>query len=257
MKRRTPIPSRAKPVERRASFDALCGRRWPEGPDEGRSACPHPGPLPQAGEGAPSLDPFYPIVDSAEWVARLVGVGAKLVQLRVKDKDEATIARETRAALAVCAKTGATLVVNDYWRVAIAERAPWVHLGQSDLDGADIAAIRKAGVKLGVSTHDDAELERALALDPDYIALGPIYPTILKAMAFPPQGLPRLKEWKRKIGKLPLVGIGGITLERVAGVLEAGADSAAVVTDITRNADPEQRARDWMKATRKFAIQIP
>ena len=105
-------------------------------------------------------------------------------------------------------------------------------------------------VRFGVSTHDEAELFRALETGPDYIALGPIYPTILKAMAFPPQGLPRLKEWKSKIGKLPLVGIGGITLERVAGVLEAGADSAAVVTDITRNTDPEQRARDWVKATR-------
>ena len=250
MRRRTPIPSPAKPIERRASFDALCGRRWPECPDEGRPACPHPSPLPQAGEGAPSLDPFYPIVDSAEWVARLVGVGAKLVQLRVKDKDQATIARETRAALAVCAKTGATLVVNDYWRVAIAERAPWVHLGQSDLDGADIAAIRKAGVKVGVSTHDDAELERALALEPDYVALGPIYPTILKAMAFAPQGLERIGEWKRRVGAIPLVAIGGLNPERAKLCLAAGADIVSVVTDITLNADPHARVKEWIAATR-------
>ena len=76
------------------------------------------------------LDPFYPIVDSAAWVARLTDVGARLIQLRVKDKDEASVARETRDALATCAKTGAALVVNDYWRVAIDEGAPWVHLGQ-------------------------------------------------------------------------------------------------------------------------------
>ena len=112
-----------------------------------------------ARRGAYRLDPFYPIVDSAAWVARLIGVGARLIQLRVKDRDEAAVARETREALAVCAKAGATLVVNDYWRVAIDEGAPWVHLGQGDLDGADVDAIRKAGVKLGVSTHDDAELD--------------------------------------------------------------------------------------------------
>jgi thiamine-phosphate pyrophosphorylase len=196
------------------------------------------------------LDPFYPIVDSAEWVARLVGVGARLVQLRVKDKDEATVARETRTALAVSAEAGATLVVNDYWRIAIDQRAPWVHLGQGDLDGADIAAVRRAGSRLGVSTHDEAELARALKLDPDYVALGPIYPTILKAMAFAPQGLERIGEWKRRIGKVPLVAIGGLTVERAKLCLAAGADVVSVVTDIRLNPDPEARAREWIAATR-------
>ena len=198
-----------------------------------------------------NLDVFYPIVDSASWVGRLVGAGARLIQLRVKDKDEAWIARETRQALAICGKVGATLVVNDYWRVAIGEGAPWVHLGQGDLDGADIAAIRKAGVKLGVSTHDEAELQRALALEPDYVALGPIYPTILKAMAFAPQGLERIGEWKRRVGAVPLVAIGGLNVERAKLCLAAGADIVAVVTDITLNADPEARAREWIAATRR------
>jgi thiamine-phosphate pyrophosphorylase len=198
-----------------------------------------------------SLDPFYPIVDSAAWVERLVAVGARLVQLRVKDGDEAAVAREARAALTICAAGGATLVVNDYWRVAIDEGAPWVHLGQGDLDGADIAAVRKAGVKLGVSTHDDAELKRALALEPDYVALGPIYPTILKSMAFAPQGLDRIGEWKRRIGAVPLVAIGGLSVERAKLCLAAGADIVSVVTDITLNADPESRAREWIAATRR------
>jgi len=198
-----------------------------------------------------TLDPFYPIVDSAAWVARLVGVGAKLVQLRVKGRDEGGIAREAREALATCAKSSATLVVNDFWRVAIDEGAPWVHLGQGDLDGADIAAIRKAGVSLGVSTHDQAELERALKLDPDYVALGPIYPTILKAMAFAPQGLERIGEWKRRIGAIPLVAIGGLTVERGKLCLAAGADVVSVVTDITLNPDPEARAKEWIAATRR------
>ena len=197
-----------------------------------------------------TLDPFYPIVDSAAWVARLVGVGARLIQLRVKDKDEAAVRRETREALAVCDKTRATLVVNDHWRVAIDEGAPWVHLGQGDLDDADVGAVRRAGIKLGLSTHDDAELKRALALDPDYVALGPIYPTILKAMAFAPQGLDRIGEWKRRIGAIPLVAIGGLNPERAKSCLAAGADIVSVVTDITLNADPEGRAKEWIAATR-------
>jgi thiamine-phosphate pyrophosphorylase len=198
-----------------------------------------------------SLDPFYPIVDSAAWVERLIGVGARLIQLRVKDKGEAAVGREARQALRICAAAGATLVVNDYWRVAIDEGAPWVHLGQGDLDSADVAAVRKAGVKLGVSTHDEAELRRALALEPDYVALGPIYPTILKAMAFAPQGLDRIGEWKRRIGAVPLVAIGGLTVERATLCLAAGADIVSVVTDITLNADPEARAREWIAATRR------
>jgi thiamine-phosphate pyrophosphorylase len=206
-------------------------------------------PSPSRGEGR-ALDPFYPIVDTAAWVARLVGVGARLAQLRIKGKDEAWVARETREALAVCAKAGAVLVVNDYWRVAIDAGAAWVHLGQGDLDHADIGAIRKAGVRFGVSTHEDAELERALRLDPDYVALGPIYPTILKAMPFGPQGLERIGEWKRRIGAIPLVAIGGLNVERAKLCLAAGADIVSVVTDITLNLDPEARAREWIAATR-------
>jgi len=197
-----------------------------------------------------ALDPFYPVVDSADWVARLVGAGARFIQLRVKDRDEAEIRRETREALAACDAAGAVLVVNDHWRVAIDEGAPWVHLGQGDLDTANVAAVRKAGIKLGLSTHDDAELKRALALKPDYVALGPIYFTRLKAMAFAPQGLERIGTWKRRIGAIPLVAIGGLNPERAKLCLAAGADIVSVVTDITLNADPEARAREWIAATR-------
>jgi thiamine-phosphate pyrophosphorylase len=200
------------------------------------------------------LDPFYLIVDSAAWIGRLLPCGARLVQLRVKDASPAGIRAEILAAKAHCARFGAQLVVNDYWREAIEAGCDFIHLGQGDLDAADLPAIRRAGLKLGVSTHDEAELFRALEIEPDYVALGPIYPTILKQMPFAPQGLARLAEWKRRIGAIPLVGIGGITLERVAGVLEAGADSAAVVTDITLNADPEQRARDWARTTRRCGL---
>lgn len=199
------------------------------------------------------LDPFYPIVDSAAWVERLVAVGARLIQLRVKEQSEAEVRKETRAALASCARHGAQLIVNDYWRIAIDEGADFIHLGQSDLDGADMKRIRASALRVGISTHDHAELDRALAFDPDYIALGPIYPTILKAMPFAPQGLARIGEWKRLVGERPLVAIGGISLERAQLCLAAGADSAAVVTDITRNADPEARAIAWLAATRSAA----
>jgi thiamine-phosphate pyrophosphorylase len=197
------------------------------------------------------LDPFYPIVDSAAWVERLVRAGAQVIQLRVKEKSDDEVRVQTRAALAFCRRAGAQLIVNDYWEIAIDEGADFVHLGQGDLDGADNQRIRRGGLRIGISTHDHAELDRALSFDPDYIALGPIYPTILKAMPFAPQGLARIGEWKRLIGERPLVAIGGISLERAPLCLAAGADSAAVVTDITLNIDPEARAKAWLAATRR------
>lgn len=196
------------------------------------------------------LDPFYPIVDDADWVARIVGAGARLIQLRAKDMDEARLVAEISRARETCAKAGAQLVVNDYWRLAIDAGCDYVHLGQGDLDGADLGAIRRADIKLGISTHDHAELDRALSFDPDYVALGPIYPTILKQMPWAPQGLDRIGEWKKLVGARPLVAIGGLTIERAVLCLKAGADSAAVVTDITRNAEPEARTRAWIAATR-------
>ena len=197
-----------------------------------------------------TLDPFYPIVDSSAWVARLVACGARLIQLRIKDRSEPEIEREARASLAICEAQGATLVVNDHWRVALSIGAPFVHLGQEDLDEADLGAIRWADVKLGISTHDEAELDRALQCAPDYVALGPIFPTILKAMRFGPRGLERIATWKRRIGEIPLVAIGGLNVERGRQCLAAGADIVSVVTDITLNADPDARAREWVAETR-------
>jgi thiamine-phosphate pyrophosphorylase len=198
------------------------------------------------------LDPFYLIVDSAAWIERLVPLGIRLVQLRIKDMDEAALRAEIRTAKATCVRHGCQLIVNDYWRIAIEEGCDFVHLGQEDLATADVGAIRRAGLKLGLSTHDHAELDTALAAKPDYVALGPVYPTILKKMRWAPQGLDRIAEWKRLVAPLPLVAIGGLTPERLAGVFEHGADSAAVVTDITRNADPEARTREWIATTARW-----
>jgi thiamine-phosphate pyrophosphorylase len=194
-----------------------------------------------------SLPRVYPIVDSAAWIRRLLPAGARLVQLRVKDRSEEEVRAETRESKGLCERAGAQLVVNDHWQIALEEGCDFVHLGQGDLDTADVPALRRAGIRIGISTHDDAELARALRLEPDYIALGPIYPTLLKVMAFAPQGLGRIGEWKGRIGGIPLVAIGGITLERLPGVLAAGADSAAVVTDIVRSPEPERHMEAWVR----------
>jgi thiamine-phosphate pyrophosphorylase len=194
----------------------------------------------------PYPDRFYPVVDSVVWVARLAALGVGTIQLRVKNLSHAEATAMVRAAGEATARTGAKLVVNDWWRAAIEAGATHVHLGHEDIAEADVPAIRHAGLTLGLSTHDDMELETALHCDPDYVALGPIYPTTLKVMRFAPQGLARITEWKRRIGAIPLVAIGGITLERAPGVYAAGADSIAVVSDVTQNADADARVRAWL-----------
>lgn len=196
------------------------------------------------------LDPFYLIVDNAAWLERLVPLGVRLAQLRCKDMDHGTVRDEIRRAKTVCANNHCQLVVNDYWQTAIELECDYVHLGQGDMDTADFRAIRRAGIRLGLSTHDDAELDHALSHEPDYVALGPVYQTILKKMSWAPQGLDKLGEWKKRVGNRPLVGIGGLNPDRLPGVFAAGADCAAVVTDITLNQDPEARTREWLRATR-------
>ena len=192
------------------------------------------------------LPRVYPIVESSEWVRRLLPAGVRLIQLRIKEHTAEELRAQIAAAKGLCARAGAQLVVNDHWQAALEEGCDFVHLGQGDLDTADVPALRRAGVRIGISTHDEAELERALGLEPDYVALGPIYPTVLKVMAFGPQGLTRIGQWKRRIGERALVAIGGITLGRLPGVLIAGADCAAVVTDIVRSPHPEARVAAWL-----------
>jgi thiamine-phosphate pyrophosphorylase len=194
----------------------------------------------------PYPDRFYPVVDSVAWVARLALLGVGTVQLRVKNLGDAEALEIVRDALEMTRGTPAKLVVNDYWRVAIAAGAQHLHLGQEDLADADLAAIRAAGLSLGISTHDDAELETALRAKPDYIALGPIFPTTLKSMRFAPQGIAKITEWKKRIGDIPLVAIGGIKLEQAREIFAAGADSIAVVSDITQNPEPDARVRAWL-----------
>ncbi|CCB63967.1 MULTISPECIES: thiamine phosphate synthase [unclassified Hyphomicrobium] len=193
------------------------------------------------------LDRFYPIVPDVGWLERIVPLGVTFVQLRIKDASAADIAAQAKRANAFCKERSCTLVLNDYWEAALDAGVGFIHLGQDDLRDADLEAIKLAGIKLGISTHDIVELDNALAAEPDYVALGPIYETKLKAMAWAPQGLDKIKEWRRRIGALPLVAIGGLTPERAAGVLEAGADSLAVITDFFTAPDPEARIKLWLR----------
>lgn len=192
---------------------------------------------------------FYPVVPDAAWVRRLLGWGVRTIQLRIKaaDHDVDEIAWEVRTAVAAGREVpGAQVFINDHWALALEAGAYGVHLGQEDLDTADIAALRKAGLRLGLSTHTPAELARAKAVQPSYLAIGPIYPTTLKVMPYEPVGLERLKSWAQDAAPYPVVAIGGISLALMPGVLACGVDGVAVVSAVTLAADPKEAARQGL-----------
>lgn len=192
------------------------------------------------------LHTFYPVLPDFGWLERLVPLGVKTVQLRLKNAESKEIRRQIAASMELCAAHDCQLIVNDYWEKAIDLGADYIHLGQEDLAGADLKAVKAAGIKLGISTHSHEELKTALKAMPDYVALGPVYETKLKKMKWAPQGLARVTEWKSRI-PCPLVAIAGITVERAPEVLAAGADSLAVVTDIVTHENPEARVREWLE----------
>jgi thiamine-phosphate pyrophosphorylase len=195
---------------------------------------------------APRIARFYPIVPDLAWLERVVPLGVETIQLRLKDAAPAEVRRQIAGSIDICRKHRCVFIVNDYWKEAIELGAKYLHLGQEDLAAADVTAIKAAGLRLGISTHDHAELDIALAAKPDYIALGPVYETKLKAMKWEPQGLDKVRDWKRRIGTLPLIAIGGITPERAPGVIAAGADTVAVITDFFTHPDPETRVGQWL-----------
>ncbi len=182
---------------------------------------------------------FYAVVPDAAWVERMVKAGADTVQLRNKSLVGEALRAEIRRSGAAAGGSRTQLFINDYWQEAIAEGAYGVHLGQEDMDTADLAAIARAGLRLGLSTHSVAELDRALSVRPSYVASGAIFPTTTKAMPTQPQGIERLREYVRQAGDTPVVAIGGIDLDNGAEVLAAGASSLAVVRAVTEAADPE------------------
>lgn len=186
---------------------------------------------------------LYPVVDSVIWIERLLAAGVKTIQLRIKDRADRQVEQDVTQAIALGRHYQARLFINDYWRLAVKHQAYGVHLGQEDLDTADLAAIKQAGLRLGISTHDERELARAIAINPSYIALGHIFPTQTKEMPSAPQGVAELARHMAELKKrFPTVAIGGISLDRVPAVLATGVGGIAVVSAITR-------APDWRQAT--------
>lgn len=188
---------------------------------------------------------LYPVVDSIKWIERLLKTGVTTLQLRIKGKQPNDVEQEIVEAIKLGKQYHARLFINDYWQLAIKHHAYGVHLGQEDLDIADLDAIKKAGLRLGISTHDETELQRAKALRPSYIALGHIFPTTTKDMPSKPQGLKALKHQVEQTPNFPTVAIGGISLERVPDVVATGVGSVALVSAITK-------APDWQQVTRKL-----
>lgn len=188
---------------------------------------------------------LYPVVDSMEWIARLLDAGVRTLQLRIKDKRDEEVEADVMAAIALARRYNARLFINDYWRLAIKHQAYGVHLGQEDLATTDLTAIRQAGLRLGLSTHDDMEIDVAMAARPSYIALGHVFPTQTKQMPSAPQGLETLTRHVARLGDYPTVAIGGISLARAPEVLATGVGSIAVVSAITQ-------ADEWQQATRQL-----
>ncbi|WP_318366952.1 thiamine phosphate synthase [Enterobacter sp.] len=188
---------------------------------------------------------LYPVVDSVAWIARLLEAGVRTLQLRIKDRRDDEVEADVIAAIALGRRYNARLFINDYWRLAIKHGAYGVHLGQEDLQNTDLQAIRDAGLRLGVSTHDDMEIDIALAAKPSYVALGHVFPTQTKQMPSAPQGLQQLARHITRLEDYPTVAIGGISLERAPAVLDTGVGSIAVVSAITQ-------AADWRAATRQL-----
>jgi len=218
--------------------------RWPEEEAD----------LPWLASGAETARPRFPpldqplglyaIVDSAEWVERLAGSGVGAIQLRVKSLEGDALRHEIARAIRIGHDAHIPLFVNDYWRQAIELGAFGVHLGQEDLDMADLTAIESAGLRLGVSTHCYEEVARAHALRPSYMAIGPIFETTIKVMKVAPQGVAALRRWRRTLGSYSLVAIGGIDMSNIAEVAATGVDSIAVIRAISQAPDPPRAIRE-------------
>lgn len=197
---------------------------------------------PQTFPSTPKRLGLYPVVDSVDWISRLLDAGVRTIQLRIKDKRDEEVEADVINAIDIARRYEARLFINDYWRLAIKHRAYGVHLGQEDLNVANLEAIHDAGLRLGLSTHDIMEMDRALTACPSYIALGHVFPTNTKKMPSSPQGLVKLAEHIKTLGDYPTVAIGGISIERAPAVLATGVGSIAVVSAITQ-------APDWRIAT--------
>ncbi len=236
-------------AERTGRFDAA---QWPTEPrDFGIQ------PLPRQHSFAPCPQQLglYAVLPDAAWVARMARAGVPTLQLRFKSEDPAAVAREVQAAVKAVQGTDALLFINDHWQAAIDAGAYGVHLGQEDLDIADLSAIRQSGLRLGLSTHGYAEMMRADTHAPSYIAMGAVFPTTLKRMVTAAQGTGRLSAYARVLRDYPLVAIGGIDAARLPDVMASGVGSAAVVRALVAAADPEAEVIYLQSEIFKHSVQ--
>ena len=235
-------------TERTQHFDAT---HWPDAPQDFGLTGANPA---HAFPTCPRALGLYAVLPSAEWVGRMARAGVHTVQLRFKSENPAAIRQEIAAAIDAVQGTHARLFINDHWQAAIDAGAYGIHVGQEDLDaleGAQLNTIRASGLRLGVSTHGYAEMVRAHAVQPSYIALGAVFPTTLKRMATAPQGLARLQAYVRLMQHYPLVAIGGIAAEQFAQVRATGVGSIAVVRALVNAPDPEAQAANLLAAMRR------
>jgi thiamine-phosphate diphosphorylase len=188
---------------------------------------------------------LYVIVDSYEWIERLIHTGVKTLQIRIKDRSPEQAEEEIARCIALAKQHTVRLFVDDFWQLAIKYKAYGVHLGQEDLLTADLNAIQQAGLRLGVSTHNQEEVDLVLPLRPSYVALGHIFPTQSKIMPSAPQGIANLAAQVKDLGDIPTVAIGGITASHFADVLATGVGSIAVISAVTQ-------AEDWQSAVKNL-----
>lgn len=215
-------------------------------PDEPADFGMRPWPRTDAFAACPKALGLYAVLPDAAWVGRMARTGVPTVQLRFKSEDMQAVEREVQAAVKAVRGTDALLFINDHWQAAIDAGAYGVHLGQEDMDVANLGAIRAAGLRLGLSSHGYAEMLRADAASPSYMAMGAVFPTTLKRMVTAPQGPGRLHAYARLMRDYPLVAIGGIDGNNLAQALGSGVGSVAVVRAITGSVHPEAAAAQLM-----------
>ncbi len=195
---------------------------------------------------------LYPVVDNAEWLERLLPLGITTIQLRAKDLAGDELEAEISKAIQIADKYNARLFINDYWQLAIKHKAYGVHLGQEDLDSADIDAISKAGLRLGISTHCYYEVARAHAISPSYLACGPVYHTESKQMPWIPHGVENLSYWNKAMDEYPWVAIGGINMERIAEIAQIQVSGIAMISAITQAENPEESTQQMMTIIKDY-----
>lgn len=197
---------------------------------------------------------LYPVVDHIHWLEKLLPLGVTTIQLRIKNKKDIELKNMLCESIQLAKQYQARLFINDYWELAIEYNAYGVHLGQEDLATADIKNIYRAGLRLGISTHSEEEINRALTVKPSYLALGPIFPTTSKVMSFAPQGIAQLKYWQQRISNYPLVAIGGINLENINDVIATEVSGIAMISAITHAPDPIATTQKLLQMVNQHVI---